>query len=183
MFNIVLVEPEIPPNTGNIIRLCANTGCSLHLVHPLGFEMSEKQLRRAGLDYADMTRVSHYDSFANFAAEEFGLHKPLQANHSNSNQADKTPTAVGFQSAVNFQSAVCFSTKGTTPYHKHRFKPGEWLLFGSETRGLDNSVLQQFSSESVLRMPMLPGSRSMNLSNTVAVAVFEAWRQCDFVES
>ena len=177
MFNIVLVEPEIPPNTGNIIRLCANTGCSLHLVHPLGFEMSEKQLRRAGLDYADMTRVSHYDSFENFAAKEFGLDKPAPANHANSNQAGKTPTAVGFQ------SAVCFSTKGTTPYHKHHFKPGEWLLFGSETRGLDHSVLQQFSSESVLRMPMLPGSRSMNLSNTVAVAVFEAWRQCDFVES
>ncbi len=160
MFNIVLVEPEIPPNTGNIIRLCANSGCSLHLVHPLGFEMSEKQLRRAGLDYADMTRVSHYDSFDEFAKKNF----------------EKQNTT----DPIRFEHAVCFSTKGTKNYHEHRFSMGEWLLFGAETRGLDKAVLMQFPDQNVLRMPMIPSSRSLNLSNTVAIAVYEAWRQCDF---
>lgn len=153
MFNIVLVEPEIPPNTGNIIRLCANTGCTLHLVHPLGFDMSEKQLRRAGLDYGDMTRVHHYESYEQFSSvSDIGSGIP----------------------------AVCLSTKGTTGYHQHHFAKQEWLLFGSETRGLHANILQTFSSENILRLPMLSSSRSLNLSNTVAIVVYEAWRQLEF---
>lgn len=155
MFNVVLVEPEIPPNTGNIIRLCANSGCSLHLIHPLGFSLQEKQLRRAGLDYADMARVSEYDSFADFVSK----------------------AGAGVDS--HFQP-VAFSTKGQTAFHKHAFKPGEWMLFGSETRGLADEILDGIPSERLLRIPMLSENRSMNLSNTVAIAVFEAWRQLDF---
>jgi len=152
MFNLVLVEPEIPPNTGNIIRLCANTGCSLHLVHPLGFDMSEKQVRRAGLDYNDLTRVVHHDSFDDFY------------------QATQLDT----------QPGVCFSTKGQHDYHQHAFTAGEYLIFGSETRGLTDAVFDRFSGNNILRIPMQETSRSMNLSNTVAVAVYEAWRQCGF---
>lgn len=152
MFNVVLIEPEIPPNTGNIIRLCANTGSALHLVHPLGFDMSEKQLRRAGLDYNDLTSVTHHDTFEHFKA------------------------VAGLPSS----NAVCFSTKGTEGFHEHSFSENHWLVFGSETRGLSQEVFDCFSDKQILRIPMLGASRSMNLSNTVAVAVYEAWRQCGF---
>ena len=155
MFNVVLVEPEIPPNTGNIIRLCANTGCKLHLVHPLGFSLDEKQLRRAGLDYGDMTTVVEYDSWAGFTAER------------------KSQSEDG--------QLLALSTRGTKDYHLHDYQTDDWLLFGSETKGLGEERLTQFSDQQVLRLPMVSESRSLNLSNTVAVVVYEAWRQNGFV--
>ena len=176
MFNIVLVEPEIPPNTGNIIRLCANTGCNLHLVHPLGFDMSEKQLRRAGLDYGDMTRVTHYDSYEHFTSATFV--GATQANAVNQSATKQSASKDGEQSGSI--TSVCLSTKGNKNYHQHRFSKNEWLLFGSETRGLNSSILQSYSSEKILRLPMLASSRSLNLSNTVAIVVYEAWRQHEF---
>lgn len=152
MFNVVLVEPEIPPNTGNIIRLCANSGCKLHLVHPLGFSLDEKQLRRAGLDYGDTASVVEYQSIESFLA----------------------------QTQPQDGQILAFSTKGQTHYHEHRYQANEWLLFGSETRGLSSDVLEQLSDQHVLRLPMMPESRSLNLSNTVAIVVYEAWRQNGF---
>ena len=152
MFNIVLVEPEIPPNTGNIIRLCANCGCTLHLIHPLGFSMQEKKLRRAGLDYQSMAQVIEHDSYEHWA------------NAADTHQAQR----------------VGLSTKGRAPYHQHHFTPGEWILFGSETRGLSDAILQDIPDNNLLRIPMLQDSRSMNLSNTVAIVVYEAWRQHGF---
>ncbi len=152
MFNIVLVEPEIPPNTGNIIRLCANCGCTLHLIHPLGFSMQEKKLRRAGLDYQSMAQVIEHDSYAHWASA------------ANTHQAQR----------------VGLSTKGHAPYHQHKYTPGEWILFGSETRGLSDAILQDIPDNNLLRIPMLQDSRSMNLSNTVAIVVYEAWRQHGF---
>lgn len=172
MFNIVLVEPEIPPNTGNIIRLCANTGCTLHLVHPLGFDMSEKQLRRAGLDYGDMARVTHYDSYDHFVdITEAGQVTRNSGINSSEHKSLERPARV---------PSVCLSTKGNKNYHQHIFKKNEWLLFGSETRGLSASILDSYSNEHILRLPMLASSRSLNLSNTVAIVVYEAWRQHDF---
>jgi len=165
MFNVVLVEPEIPPNTGNVIRLCANSGCRLHLVHPLGFSMQEKQLRRAGLDYADMARVIEYGSY-----EEFVDKADAPAN-----------VSAGTGNTISHLAPVAFTTKGQKAFHQHVFKKGEWMLFGSETRGLSDDILQSVPADRLLRIPMLSENRSMNLSNTVAIAVFEAWRQLDFV--
>jgi tRNA (cytidine/uridine-2'-O-)-methyltransferase len=149
MFNIVLVEPEIPPNTGNVIRLAANTGAQLHLVEPLGFDLSDKQLRRAGLDYHEFASVKvHRDFEALLRAEEppadrlFGL-----------------------------------STHGTRRIGEIAFAAGDWLVFGCETRGLDARLRARFRTDRLVRLPMRPGNRSLNLSNAVAVVVFEAWRQ------
>ncbi|MBT7950454.1 MAG: tRNA (uridine(34)/cytosine(34)/5-carboxymethylaminomethyluridine(34)-2'-O)-methyltransferase TrmL [Gammaproteobacteria bacterium] len=150
MFNIVLYEPEIPPNTGNIIRLCANTGAHLHLIHPLGFDMNEKSLRRAGLDYIDQSIVHHYDNYQDYITE----------------QATKTLYAV--------------STKGTTTYSDCEFEGGDSFIFGPETRGLPKAVLQEFAPERVLRIPMLADSRSLNLANTAAIILYEALRQNNF---
>ena len=152
MFHIVLVEPEIPPNTGNVIRLAANTGCTLHLIEPLGFSMDDKLLRRAGLDYhewADVRRHAGWDAFC--AAQQ-----PAPPR--------------------------CFAltTQGTRPVHAVAFAPGDWLVFGSETRGLAPALRQRFAPENRLRLPMRAGQRSLNLSNAVAVTVFEAWRQQGF---
>ena len=150
MFNIVLFEPEIPPNTGNIIRLCANTGCQLHLIEPLGFSMEEKALRRAGLDYhefADIKMYSNYDAFLEEAQPK---------------------------------RLFALSTKGTADYSAAPFDAGDYLMFGPETRGLPAQVRESLPKEHVLRLPMLPDSRSLNLSNTVAIMVYEAWRQNDF---
>ena len=147
MFNIVLFEPEIPPNTGNIIRLCANTGCQLHLIKPLGFNMEEKALRRAGLDYHEWASVKIHENFTEFLQQE-------------------TPTPL-----------YALTTKGQTTHSDAQFKPGDYLMFGPETRGLPEPVRQQVPFEQWLRLPMMADSRSMNLSNTVAVMVFEAWRQ------
>jgi tRNA (cytidine/uridine-2'-O-)-methyltransferase len=147
MFEIVLVQPEIPPNTGNVIRLSANTGCRLHLVRPLGFDLSDKNLRRAGLDYHEYAELRVHDDWSAVRAELAG------------------------------RRWFAFTTKGSHPFTEARFKPDDVLVFGAETRGLAVEVLDDFPATQRLRLPMLPGQRSLNLSNTVAVVVFEAWRQ------
>jgi tRNA (cytidine/uridine-2'-O-)-methyltransferase len=152
MFNIVLVQPEIPPNTGNVIRLAANTGCALHLVEPLGFSMDDRQLKRAGLDYHEYADVHRHTDWAAF----------LAATH-----ADRA-------------RQFAFTTRATRRFDSHAWKPGDWLVFGSETAGLAASVRDAFAEQHRLRLPMRPGQRSLNLSNAVAVAVFEAWRQNGF---
>jgi tRNA (cytidine/uridine-2'-O-)-methyltransferase len=149
MFDIVLVQPEIPPNTGNIIRLCANTGCRLHLVQPLGFVPEDRQLRRAGLDYHEYASVQVH-------ADWSALLRSLPGRR------------------------YAFSTKAATRFDSVRFQPADVLVFGSETRGLAEVVLTDFDSASRLRLPMVAGSRSLNLSNAVAVVVYEAWRQNGF---
>ena len=147
MFEIVLVEPEIPPNTGNVIRLTANTGCRLHLVKPLGFDLSDKQMRRAGLDYHEYAELVVHDDWAALLREIAGRRR------------------------------FAFTTKASRNYAEVAFQPGDVFVFGPETRGLSPEVLAAFADETRLRLPMLPGQRSLNLSNTVAVTVFEAWRQ------
>lgn len=152
MFHIVLVEPEIPPNTGNVIRLAANTGCTLHLVEPLGFSMDDKHMRRAGLDYHEYAQLKRHANWHAFLESE----KP----------------------APNRMFAL--TTRATHRTHEQAFQPGDWLVFGSETKGLSDEVRQSFPPEQGLKLPMLPGQRSLNLSNAVAVTVFEAWRQNGF---
>lgn len=150
MFDVVLYQPEIPPNTGNLIRLAANTGCRLHLVEPLGFDLSDKQVARAGLDYHDMACVR--------------VHADWQA----------------LREALPGRRWFAFTTKGSRSYATVAFRPGDVLLFGPESRGLPAAILDGFDAAHRLRLPMLPGSRSMNLSNAVSVTVFEAWRQNGF---
>ena len=150
MFHVILFQPEIPPNTGNIIRLCANTGCRLHLIKPLGFTLEDKQLIRAGLDY-----------------HEFA---PLRVH-------DTLPDCL---SAFDPVRVFALTTKGAQAFHQVRYQAGDAFLFGPESRGLPADVLAGFDAGQRVRLPMLPESRSLNLSNTVAVAVFEAWRQCGF---
>lgn len=150
MFEIVLVEPEIPPNTGNVIRLAANTGCRLHLVQPLGFDLTDKQLRRAGLDYHEYA--------------ELIVHADWPA----------------LLRALHGRRRFAFTTKASRPYVEIAFQPGDVLVFGPETRGLSAEQLADFPADSRLRLPMRPGQRSLNLSNAVAVTVFEAWRQQSF---
>lgn len=152
MFNIVLVQPEIPPNTGNVIRLAANTGCALHLVEPLGFSMDDRLLRRAGLDYHEYTPVRRHASWADFLA---AAQPPVERLHA-------------------------FTTRGSKPFAGTEWRPGDWLVFGSETAGLPAEVLESFPPARRVRLPMRPAQRSLNLSNAVAVAVFEAWRQNGF---
>lgn len=152
MFHIVLVEPEIPPNTGNIIRLSANTGCTLHLVEPLGFSMEDKHMRRAGLDYHEYATLKRHASWQAFLAAE----KPL------------------------LQRMFALTTRGTRNPYEVAFKPGDWLVFGSETKGISDEVRASFAPAQGLKLPMLEGQRSLNLSNAVAVTVFEAWRQNGF---
>ena len=152
MFHIVLVEPEIPPNTGNIIRLAANTGCTLHLIEPLGFSMDDKHMRRAGLDYHEYAQLKRHASWPAFMTTE----QPAP------------------------QRMFALTTRATRLVHEVAFAPGDWLVFGAETRGLSETVRQSFSPEQGLKLPMLPGQRSLNLSNAVAVTVFEAWRQNGF---
>lgn len=148
--DVVLYEPEIPPNTGNIIRLCANTGAKLHLIEPLGFELDDKKLRRAGLDYHEWADVQ--------------IHKNIEA----------------YCNTAKPNRLFAFSTKGTTPFGTVRYQSGDALLFGPESRGLPHELLQTLPPECVLRLPMRAESRSLNLSNTVAIAVFEVWRQWGF---
>lgn len=152
MFHIVLVEPEIPPNTGNVIRLAANTGCCLHLVEPLGFSMDDKHMRRAGLDYHEYAELKRHSSWQAFLEVE--------------------------QPALDRMFAL--TTRATRGVHEVQFTPGDWLVFGSETKGLSETVRQTFSPTQGLKLPMLTGQRSLNLSNAVAVTVFEAWRQNHF---
>ena len=150
MLNIVLFEPEIPQNTGNIIRLGANTGATLHLIEPLGFQLEDKRMRRAGLDYHEYADLSLYDSWRHF--------KGKSANH----------------------RLFGLSTKGSKPYSSIDFQPTDFVIFGPETRGLPNAVRDDIGQENILRIPMLPGSRSLNLSNAVAVIIYHAWQQHQF---
>ncbi len=150
MFHVVLYQPEIPPNTGNIIRLCANTGCTLHLIEPLGFSLEDKQLKRAGLDYREFASVLSYSDFDDWLRR----------------------TAP--------RRLFAFSTHGRRGYEKVDYTAGDALLFGPETRGLPTTILANAVVSDCLRIPMVPGSRSLNLSNTVAVVVYEAWRQRGF---
>jgi len=153
MFDVILHTPEIPPNTGNVIRLCANTGARLHLVEPLGFSLEDRQLKRAGLDYHEYASLRVHDS----------LDAAL--------------------SAIAPPRLFALSTRGTVRYHAPRFAPGDAFLFGSETAGLPPAVLDAVPGAHRLYLPMRPGNRSLNLSNAVAVVVFEAWRQNDFAEA
>ena len=155
MFHIVLVEPEIPPNTGNIIRLAANTGCRLHLVEPLGFSMEDRLLRRAGLDYHEWADVRRHAGWQALLDEE-------------------QPDA---------RRMFALTTQGARPVHEAAFAPGDWLVFGCETRGLAPPLRESFAPPQRLRLPMRPQQRSLNLSNAVAVVVFEAWRQNGFAGS
>lgn len=150
MFKIVLFEPEIPPNTGNVIRLCANCGCSLHLIEPLGFDLDDKKLRRAGLDYREFADLKVYPSLEKFLQQE----------------AQPRILAV--------------TTRGATAYHQVKFEAGDALLFGPETRGLPQAVLAALPESQRLRIPMQPDSRSLNLSNAVALISYEGLRQLDF---
>lgn len=150
MLKVVLFEPEIPPNTGNIIRLCANTGAELHLIHPLGFKPDDKQVKRAGLDYHEWTRVLHHDNFP------------------------------AFVESVKPARILAISTHGTNCYTDMAFQPDDVLLFGPETRGLPASLINTLPKDQVLRIPMLLNSRSLNLSNAVSVVLYEALRQIGF---
>ncbi|WP_213992484.1 tRNA (uridine(34)/cytosine(34)/5-carboxymethylaminomethyluridine(34)-2'-O)-methyltransferase TrmL [Sodalis sp. dw_96] len=150
MLNIVLYEPEIPPNTGNIIRLCANTGFALHLIEPLGFTWDDKRLRRAGLDYHEFAHIKRHHDYAAFLEQE----KP--------------------------GTLFALTTKGTPAHSEVEYRTGDYLLFGPETRGLPPFILDNLPMGRKIRIPMQPGSRSMNLSNAVSVVVYEAWRQLGY---
>lgn len=152
MFHIVLVEPEIPPNTGNIIRLAANTGCTLDLIEPLGFSMEDRQLRRAGLDYHEYAKVRRHSNWEAFLTTQ----QP---------PADRL---------------FALTTKGTRTVHAVSFLQGDWLIFGAETRGLAPELRESLDPAQWLKLPMIGGQRSLNLSNAVAVTVYEAWRQHGF---
>lgn len=153
MFDVILYQPEIPPNTGNIIRLCANTGANLHLVKPLGFSLEDKQLLRAGLDYHEFATIVVYDDWAECVER----------------MKDRRLFAV--------------STKGRQRYDLMTYAEGDAFVFGPESRGLPAEILGSVSEQQRLRVPMVPGSRSLNLSNTVAVVIYEAWRQTSFGRS
>ncbi len=150
MFSVILYEPEIPPNTGNIIRLCANTGTSLHLIEPLGFELDEPRLKRAGLDYREFAEIA--------------VHKNLAA----------------CLQVLDEPRVFALSTRGTTRYADAKFRSGDAFLFGPETRGLPQSTLDSLPAEQTLRLPMRPENRSLNLSNAAAIVIYEAWRQTGF---
>ncbi|RZO21987.1 MAG: tRNA (cytidine(34)-2'-O)-methyltransferase [Candidatus Thioglobus sp.] len=150
MFQIVLYQPEIPPNTGNIIRLCANTRCSLHLIEPLGFSISDRELRRAGLDYAKNVELKTYESIQDYASHQ------------------------------TKERLFTFSTKHNVSYTQCDFQPGDSLIFGPETRGLPDMARELATEQHRVTIPMAPSSRSLNLSNSVAIAVYEAWRQNEF---
>ena len=150
MFHIVLFEPEIPPNTGNIIRLAANTGCQLHIIEPMGFKLEDKLLRRAGLDYREWAHINCYQSFEEF--EKF----------------------------CDFNHLYAFTTRAMRTYTRAQFESQDALVFGPETRGLPSEILDSLDGDRKLLIPMVKDSRSLNLSNTVSIAVYEAWRQLGF---
>ncbi len=150
MFHIALYEPRIAPNTGNIIRLCANNGCHLHIIEPMGFDFEDKKLRRAGLDYSDLANVTRYPDYAAFADQMRG------------------------------QRILACTTKGNRHYDQIEYQEGDVLLFGSETAGLPSELRDSFPPENRLKIPMRPTSRSLNLSNSVAIITYEAWRQLGF---
>lgn len=150
MFHVVLFEPEIPPNTGNIIRLCANTGAQLHIIHPAGFKLDDSKLRRAGLDYHEFATLREWNNLAEFSA------------------------------AIQPARMFACSTKGRNPFTEVQFAAGDAFLFGPESRGLPAAILDALPPQQILRIPMLADRRSLNLSNAVAVVVYEAWRQNNF---
>lgn len=150
MFHIVLFEPEIPPNTGNIIRLCANTGADLHLIHPLGFELDEKKLRRAGLDYIEWENVKEYQDYDNFINQ------------------------------LNPKRIFAISTKGKTDHTTPDYQAGDAFLFGPESRGLPDAIREHERVHDIIRIPMRKDSRSLNLSNSASIILYEAWRQLGF---
>ena len=152
MFNIILFEPEIPPNTGNIIRLAANSGCSLHLIEPLGFNFDDKQLRRAGMDYSEVAAVKIHANLADCLAE------------------------------IGDTRLFAFSTKASHSYAEVSYQAGDSFIFGPETRGLPTEIRDSLPADQLVRLPMLANSRSLNLSNSVAIAVYEAWRQQGFAQ-
>ena len=152
MLHIVLYQPEIPPNTGNVIRLCANTGYQLHLIEPLGFDLDEKKVRRAGLDYHELARVKRYADWQTFLSENEG----------------------------KLGTVYALTTKGSQTHSTASFAANDVLVFGPETRGLPNDFIEALPNQQRLRLPMQAGSRSLNLSNTVAVMVYESWRQLDY---
>lgn len=153
MFHVILYEPEIPPNTGNVIRLCANTGAALHLVEPLGFELDDRRLRRAGLDYREFASIATHPKLADCLT------------------------------SVAPARVFAVSTRGASRYDEVSYQPGDAFLFGPETRGLPQTVIDSLPAAQQLRVPMRAGSRSLNLSNTVAVLVYEAWRQTGFADA
>lgn len=153
MLDIVLYQPEIPPNTGNIIRLCANTGFKLHLIEPIGFDLDDKKLRRAGLDYLEFQTLQ--------------VHSSWQA----------------YLDRIKPQTVYGLSTKGTRCFSSIDYKLGDSLLFGPETRGLPESIREELGADKVIRLPMQPNSRSLNLSNSVSIVTYEAWRQLNFIGS
>ncbi len=153
MFNIVLFEPEIPPNTGNIIRLCANTGAHLHLIEPLGFPMEDAKLRRAGLDYHEFANIIIHPSWSAFLKKE----------------------------RANLERIFALTTKGTKSFHQGKFLPNDYFVFGSETKGISNEVRGCIPTNNHLFLTMQKNNRSLNLSNSVAIVVYEAWRQNGFV--
>jgi tRNA (cytidine/uridine-2'-O-)-methyltransferase len=152
VFDLILYQPEIPPNTGNIIRVCANTGTALHLIHPLGFELDDRKLRRAGLDYHEFAAVREHPTLEDC-----------------------------IKSLGSDRRIFGLSTKGGRNYADVAYRSGDVMLFGPETRGLPNAILETLPPEQRLRIPMQPDNRSLNLSNAVAVLLYEAWRQQDFV--
>lgn len=152
-FNVVLIEPEIPQNTGNIIRLCANTGATLHLVKPLGFELSDSALRRASLDYSDLANVIIHNSFKDF------LHTAKQSR------------------------IFATTSHSDIPYHQVAYQDGDSIIFGSESKGLPPDLIQELDPGNCISIPMMPANRSLNLSNAVAVIIFEMWRQMEFMGS
>lgn len=154
MFNVVLFEPEIPPNTGNIIRLCANSGHQLHLIHPLGFDLSSKQCRRAGLDYHEFTHIKEHSDYKQW--RDHGETSP------------------------RLQRIFACTTKGTAHYTDYQYQPGDSFIFGPETRGLPDSILNDIPASQHIKIPMKAHSRSLNLSNSVAIILYEAWRQQEF---
>jgi tRNA (cytidine/uridine-2'-O-)-methyltransferase len=151
MFHLILFEPEIPPNTGNIIRLCANTGSSLHLIRPLGFQLDDKRVRRAGLDYHEYASLVEHDSLA------------------------------ACLDSLGEPRLVAVSTRGTSLYSEYRFAKGDAILLGPETRGLPAEILGRLPASQVVRIPMRPGNRSINLANAAAIVLYEAWSQHDFI--
>lgn len=150
MFHIVLFQPEIPPNTGNVVRLCANAGATLHLVKPLGFSLSSPALKRAGMDYAEFANVTTHETWD------------------------------ACRAAISGRRMFALTTKGGSRHDAHRFQRGDVFVFGPESRGLPQAVLAEFPPERRIRLPMVAGNRSINLSNAVAITVYEAWRQCGF---